>query len=306
MGYRARVAELTEQEAAAQRFNQKRIAYNKARGMGGMVPADPVTARIRHLHDVQGVTLRCINRKTGITHSAILALHQGRRAEVRWATRQAILTARFTDDDVMWVQAYRIRRRLQALNALGYTFKWMAAETGLRHDYLHYVASHHQDVVTTETAGPVLALYTARHMHPAPVDQIGQRWSTRARNRAQHHQYAPPATWDNIDDPTEAPDWTGACGTPEGTAIHRREHIPLCDRCTNPTPTTPLPTWNHTAMKRYAKEAGHTAATLADTLNIHRDTVYRWWGGDRAPRRHIRGEIAFQLGIHVSDLETTP
>lgn len=67
---------------------------------------------------------------------------------------------------------------------------------------------------------------------PARMGVAASIWKG-VRSRAESSGYAPLSVWDwdSIGDPAAVPEWTGACGSMEGHAAHRRTGIPTCDAC---------------------------------------------------------------------------
>lgn len=90
-------------------------------------------------------------------------------------------------------------RRLQALNALGWTMAGIAKAGDLDAKYLAHLVRGANRYTYRETAARVRAVYELLCMTPGP--------SSRARALAQAKGYAPPLAWDegDIDDPDARP-----------------------------------------------------------------------------------------------------
>lgn len=101
--------------------------------------------------------------------------------------------------------AVGVARRVQALVALGYTFRQIGEALGVAHDQPQKWARQ-DSYVRSSTLERVAALYDAWSMTPAPQTTGRQRWSTSyARTVAAKNGWVPPLAWDDIDDPDENP-----------------------------------------------------------------------------------------------------
>jgi lambda repressor-like predicted transcriptional regulator len=114
-------------------------------------------------------------------------------------------------------------RRVQALMAIGHTMLSVANAIGMAPTALSNVSNGKHPTVTIATALATADLYKRWANTPGT--------NNRARNRAAHHGWPPPAAWDDIDNPHARPDWTGHCGTDRGWNVHRITGIPVCPRC---------------------------------------------------------------------------
>lgn len=95
------------------------------------------------------------------------------------------------------------RRRVQALQALGWSRQRIAEEAGWTSSgALRYVTR--SDTMTRATFDRILAAYERLCM--MRPDDMG---ADRARTWAKRHGYAPPLAWTDIDDPDELPDLGG-------------------------------------------------------------------------------------------------
>jgi len=96
------------------------------------------------------------------------------------------------------VPAYRLVRRVRALQALGYSMGRVAAEAGLRTSSL-YNPLYRGESVSRASFEAVAAAYERLCMTPAPG-----RYAARERRWAARKGWLPPLAWDDIDD-AEAP-----------------------------------------------------------------------------------------------------
>lgn len=139
--------------------------------------------------------------RRGVPLSTIFRLRREGSADllVLRRTRDAILSA-----DVP--TAIGIQRRLQALSALGWSMRAVAAEAGINHatNLCELVVKEHVPWVREPSARSIVEVYDRLLMRPAPQG----RGSSRARNRAVERGWLPPLAWNDIDDPDETPtDW---------------------------------------------------------------------------------------------------
>lgn len=178
----------------------------RAHGIGGWVDAAPTVQRLNQLH-ADGMTWRAISARSGLALSAVYQISRGHRRSVLQSTERAVAALNLKPAS-QWTDATGSRRRLQALQAIG----WNCAAVG-RHAGLH-----------CRTVQPILRGDTLR-VNPATADKIrlayDAMWGTppkpattqersavgRALNHARAHGYAPPLAWDDdsIDDPTAEP-----------------------------------------------------------------------------------------------------
>lgn len=92
------------------------------------------------------------------------------------------------------VPAEPSRRRIRALQVIGYSLTDQAARLGITQQRLSNVL-HDNASVRPATARRIAALYDELHMTPAPDDY----YTRRTRLRAQRLGYAGPLAWDDID-----------------------------------------------------------------------------------------------------------
>lgn len=100
----------------------------------------------------------------------------------------------------LMVPSIGIRRRLQALAALGWTLQEVDTRLGHERSYSSKLAGTTGPIYAT-TAAEVTALYDDLSM-TVPTGWIADRQRRQAKLRG----WLPPLAWDDIDDPTERPD----------------------------------------------------------------------------------------------------
>ncbi|MCX4781817.1 hypothetical protein [Streptomyces sp. NBC_01264] len=247
-----RRAEMTAEQRATERREVKRRRYLVERGTPSR--SKDVAAVRRHCHSLYyegGMTSHAMAAQSGVSRDTIMHLIKGYRV-VRGERVTVDCLLQSTIDKLWGIRLERpaprirsgahlpplgTRRRLQALNALGYDCVWMAEELGISAGNLNTLMLGHRGrrFVYAATAQRIASFYEKyQHTDPTEVGRSAWHIST-TRSRARKNGYVPPWCWDEetIDDPAAEPEWTGACGTAEGYAIHRREQIPLCRPCRN-------------------------------------------------------------------------
>jgi hypothetical protein len=209
---------------------QAENAYDKRRrflnqtGRALMVDTAPVAAHLRGLFagGAGWVQLAAI---AGCSTSTISTLLMEKKPQCRRTTANKILAIQPGDaiPGQRRIPALATIRRLRALIALGHKCADIDAACRIDHSVLTDLLTARRDTVTMALA--------------QRVDEGYQKLSkssgshVRSLHRATRERWAPPAAWDDIDDPNAAPDWTGYCGTDRGWWIHRLEKIPTCARC---------------------------------------------------------------------------
>ena len=95
-------------------------------------------------------------------------------------------------------------RRVQALQALGWSAPQIAKRAGI--NYRHIYNLHRHETVYTSTLARIERAYDELSMELPPETTTGERISARrARNHARRQGWPPPLAWDDIDDPHEGP-----------------------------------------------------------------------------------------------------
>lgn len=173
----------------------------RAHAMGGstLVPADKCADLIRHVH--QRMSYCAMGRHLGLSHSYLRAIAVGKVKRISPENAQtitALATHRPTDSS--HVAALGTARRLQALHALGYTWRTLAQETGYSLTGLKTVVYGKWDVVEARNAESVRLIYERLSMR-LPVGQTPHEKSaiSAARNAARKKGWPPPLAWDDPD-----------------------------------------------------------------------------------------------------------
>ena len=279
------------------RSKEKRQEYLRAVGLAGYVPAGPVQQRLRFLHDKRGVTFDVLAERTGMDRETVLMQYRGTNKagqvirSCHMATERKILGAKFKPGDGAWFPAVGIRRRLQALAVAGFTAPFLADRLPVG-DYriLHNTLSGRKSkgLVKAEFADAVITLYDKLHDADPVEEGVLAQASSRCRNFARRHGYAPPSCWDGdtIDDPEAEPEWTGRCGTWWGWHIHQRDGIPMCDRCAPHADSEPYPGFDGHRLRALRERKGYSRVRLADQVEgINASTIQYWEDGRSKPVR---------------------
>jgi len=194
-------------------------------GMVQLVDAEPARLRVKQLL-ADGMTVRQLEAATGVHDTAIRVLvgdfpNRKQSVRIRPATAAALLAVRFdplTPRGDATVAAIGTRRRLQALQAIGYPGQYLAVRLGAGPNSMLQVAR--RDRVRAATARAVAALYAELENTPGP--------SSRTARAARGRGWLPPVWWDedSIDDPQ---------AVPAGVRIYREHGWPvLLDDATAP------------------------------------------------------------------------
>lgn len=107
------------------------------------------------------------------------------------------------------VPAVGMQRRLQALVALGHTFRHIGAALAVSPSAAHYLATRDKAYARATTVAKVHSLYEAWSMLlPPSATSVDQKNASYARTVAAKRGWAPPLAWEgiDIDDPAAVPD----------------------------------------------------------------------------------------------------
>lgn len=102
------------------------------------------------------------------------------------------------------VPSWRVRRRKEALQALGWTIQDIADAAGITFAAAWNAGKKNE--VYRSTFEEIDRAYQQLHMARPEGG-----YATRTRNRALRNGFAPPMAWDDIDDPNEKPTGTNVC-----------------------------------------------------------------------------------------------
>lgn len=206
------MSRLSPDQAARNRRHDKvrRLRYHQMRSAGidpSMVPAAEVRAHVHRLMEL-GWSARSIVQASGadISHCGVTGLAQGRTEMTQRSTLGILDLSEAspvppTVEDGAWVPAFGAVRRIQALLMMGWSHDDLSEVTGL---------------ITRRVARQARGPQSIRAKNWRAIDRAFRALQTRrgpspkARDLARGRGYAPPAAWDNIDNPHERPQGVAA------------------------------------------------------------------------------------------------
>ena len=186
-----------------------------------LVDAAPVRAHFRRL-SAAGIGWKRVCEVAGVPDSTAYVIlwgkggsdpkeHRPPRKRVRRSTADKILAVQPTLSsyrDGAIIPPTGTMRRLQALMTLGYSIKNLGERLDILPANMRPLVRGTRGVRLT-TAKKVAALYEQLWDQPRTATTHHEKVAvSRALNYARQHDYAPPAAWDNIDNPDEQPTGT--------------------------------------------------------------------------------------------------
>jgi hypothetical protein len=176
---------------------KKRLTVNRQLGKPGLVDATPARQRLLKLHETADWV--AIAASIGTHSSVVRLIANGTKHQIRRTTHEKIMTARPAPGPGHNLDATGTRRRIQALVAIGHTYRSIARTAGCSFRRLQAICDG-QTTVRQALADKVAKAYREMSDTPGP--------DTRARNRAAANDWPPPAAWDDdtIDDPAAEAD----------------------------------------------------------------------------------------------------
>lgn len=245
-------------KTAEQLARAKYTAYLRAQGRATKVDVAPVRAYLRKLHYVYGMSARMISARCSLSEGSISEIINGVRRgdygqiytikEIYRENAESVMAVEPeipTERGGARVNAIGTTRRIQGLAAEGFPVRWQGEQVGFVGQTFYLTAQGKRQVVYFSTAWKIKQLYEKleNDLHPE-AHGIDPGKAKLARTYAERNGYVRPIfwDWDTIDEPDGFPDFTGACGTPQGSQAHRRKNIlPICQPC-------------KTALTEYRKE----------------------------------------------------
>ena len=214
----------------------------------------------------EGYGSEWIASATGIPFGTIWHLTHDSASDLpHIANARAIIAADITTATTGKRDAHGVTRRLQALAALGWGGPEIAAASGLPAATISGYQAGQRSQVTATTWHRVMAAW----------DQLADRRGASARTikRARANRWAPPAAWDDIDNPASEPTGlsctSGDCPRPvlaqglcSGHYEERRTGRTLKNR-----------TWIDAEALRDFAGWGMTIQQAADRLGVQRDSI---------------------------------
>lgn len=118
------------------------------------------------------------------------------RASANYANRRRLHQIR--TGEALAVATYRVTRRLEALQALGWSLVAIAGHMGIHYQELYDTAR--RTFITRARFEAIDRTYQALSMKIPPTTTIGDRISVaKVRNKAARMSWVPPLAWDDID-----------------------------------------------------------------------------------------------------------
>lgn len=220
-------------------------------------------------------------------------------------TERLFLTARFSAGDGYRYPSVGIRRRLQALQAAGFTLAVVASlvdDKDVRQIHATMCGKTNAHFVTAPYATAIITAYDKLYV-AQPVDWgVTPRSVAYAKTVAAKNNYAPPGCWDEdtIDDPDAFPEWTGACGTLNGVRIHRRDGIPLCPACSNLEDGKPV--FSIAKFQAVRASRGLTVGALERLAGTTAALVYHWEKGHSTPNQEHLERVLSVLDVTFEEV----
>lgn len=202
----------------------------------------PAITYLRDAH-ASGLTCREIAEHLHLSYSYVSHLIAGHNKAMSRYTYKLVMGATWPEprrSPGRWRGGNRVDstgtlRRLAALNALGFSYRWMSERVGIADTQLANYVRGNRAVkwISRDVAEDVRVLYDKyQDQNPADHGMHPQRMAALI-NKHKRLLTPVPQCWDadTIDDPEAIAQWTGKCGSYAGYHAHRRYGIPACRPC---------------------------------------------------------------------------
>lgn len=205
--------------ATAVRADALRV-LDRLAGRPRLVPAAPVQQHVAALR-ARGFSYAVVARVAGTDPSSVSEICRGHRQDVLRRISDAILSVPLDlehgANTTGRIPSIGSVRRLRALYAIGVSRDLIAREIGVSKPFVNLLVDGSTHSVRVATARTIAQVYNRLWLTPGR--------SVKNRLRAQRECWPGPLHWNDssIDDPDGFPDWTGACGTPQGYQRHGRD-----------------------------------------------------------------------------------
>lgn len=181
----------------------KRWRHERHQGLERTMDVAPVREHLEQLRAAR-MTWRAISELSGMTASALCAIHLGKTARINREKAKAVLAVHPPQvferrNPAGFVPNVGTRRRIRALLAIGWTHELIAAAAGLPAHRTGTLLSQAGSLCSLENHERIKRAYDALSMTPGP--------SETNRARARRFRHVPPLAWDDetIDDPAARP-----------------------------------------------------------------------------------------------------
>lgn len=193
---------------------------------------EAVTAHVANLR-ANGHGVGSIATAARVSRSQVERIANRRSQRIGHAVATRILAV--SVDQRGRIPAYRVARRLQALNALGYSTRHLADMLDTNQDVISDHLAGKRKWVQRRTMGAVAELYDRLSMTPG-----GNAASARI---AAANGHRPPLAWDDIDDPDETPGTSVAVVVMDPVIVERLTAGHRVDHSTPAEKTEALRRW---------------------------------------------------------------
>jgi len=198
---------------ACPKCNVREWARNRYRlqAYGQWDPHADLDAVRAHLDDLRahGIGVTAIAKASGVGRSQVERIRRGATKRIGKETAAKLLAV--TPEDRAQLPAWRVTRRLRALNAIGYSTRHLADLLGTTQEVVSDHLVGDRKWVQVKTLDSVSELYERLCMTPGG--------NAASRRIAGKRGYAPPLAWENIDDPDEQPTGIGHISPERGAAL---------------------------------------------------------------------------------------
>ena len=204
--HRCRCDECCKQATDRAQNRNRLLAYG--RWDTGRVDADPVRAHIELLR-ANGMGWKRIAEVAGVSKTVLSSVIYGRREpgrthpvkRVSRETAEAVLAVRVSFETLRpgaLIDPTGTRRRVEALQAVGYSMSWIAERIG-QHP-TNFTSVVKRDRVTVATRNAVAAVFDEYALTPRVAESWHERASvSRTLNHARKAGFVPALAWDDID-----------------------------------------------------------------------------------------------------------
>lgn len=162
-------------------------------------PAAPIRDHLRKLRDA-GMHIRAVATASRVPVSTLYNIAEGKVGMVFGDTAAAVLAVQPPEVAVPpagYSPAIGPRRRAQGLAAMGYSIRWQREQTGIPPAVYVRLVGARTAYIATRHADAIADLFRRCATVRGP--------SAYAVTWARRQGWAPPAAWDDLDDPSERP-----------------------------------------------------------------------------------------------------
>ena len=157
-------------------------------------PVEEAQTIIQHLTD-NGWSMRAIAKASGLNHGCLYLITSGANKTTHHTTIRSLKKLPTTPpSNIGYTPAWPYERRLQSLQAAGYSTSKLAEISGLSHALICKITLNRADWVSPETAKKLTTMWEKLATQPI----IGPPTKTSIRRL-----WVTPMNWDDIDDPNE-------------------------------------------------------------------------------------------------------